>query len=65
MLIDKEAYEKILKEVFKNKLSTPSVLCERFHITASLAKKILTNLCEKNVIKHHENLNRHAIYTKK
>jgi ribosomal protein S25 len=65
VLIDKEGYEKILKEVFKNKLSTPAILCERFHITASLAKKILTNLCEKNVIKHHENPNRNAIYTKK
>ncbi|AFP65594.1 40S ribosomal protein S25 (nucleomorph) [Chroomonas mesostigmatica CCMP1168] len=64
VLIDKEEYEKILKEIYKTKVMTPSNLSERFHISCSLSKKILSDLFEKNVIKLNNNLNKQLVYLK-
>merc|ERR1711970_422508 len=48
--IDIKTYERIIKEISKDKLITPSILTTRFRISCSLAKKILIDLSEKQVI---------------
>ncbi|ABW97964.1 rps25 (nucleomorph) [Hemiselmis andersenii] len=64
VLIDNDIYEKILKEICKNKIITISNLSERFHITSSLSKKILSFLCEKKILKNTQNSTRYGIYTR-
>jgi len=64
VLIDRDGYEKIIKEVCKNKLLTPSNLTDRFHITVSLAKNIFSDLCDKKVLKSVDAATKKTLYTK-
>nr|UXY87257.1 40S ribosomal protein S25 [Cryptomonas sp.] len=65
VLIDRETYERVIKEVCKNKLLTPSNLTERFHISCSLAKKIFKNLVSYDLISEFKRSNKQSIYIKK
>ena len=65
VLIDKDIYERILKEIIKNKVSTPTVLIERFHITHSLAKKIFNELVNLNMVLEYTRSSKQSIYLKK
>ena len=64
VLFDKATYDKFVKEVPAYKLITPSVVSERLKIRGSLARKALSELHEKGlirqVIKHHSQ----TIYTR-
>ncbi|KAH0949109.1 hypothetical protein HN011_007003 [Eciton burchellii] len=64
VLFDKQTYEKLLKEVPQYKLITPSIVSERLKIRGSLARRALTELQQKGLIKqvvqHHAQL----IYTR-
>ena len=64
VFIDNENYERILREIFKNKVLTPSNLTERFHISCSLSKKILKDLAKKKLIVHIKECNKQSIFVK-
>jgi ribosomal protein S25 len=64
VLIDKDSYEKILREICKAKILTSANLVERFHISYSLAKKIFNFLLKKKIIELIKNTNRPLIYLK-
>ena len=50
IFVDISNYEKILKEIMRIKIITPSSLVERFHMTCSASKYILKLLHEQNII---------------
>lgn len=62
--IDSNLYERILKEIAKDKLITPSTLTARFRISCSLAKRILLELSKKKIIKSIKISAKESIYTK-
>nr|UXY87748.1 40S ribosomal protein S25 [Cryptomonas curvata] len=64
ILIDSENYDRILREIFKNKVLTPSNLSERFHISCSLSKKILKDLANKKLIFELKKSSKQSIYVK-
>jgi small subunit ribosomal protein S25e len=64
ILIDNENYDRILREIFKNKILTPSNLTERFHISCSLSKKILNDLVKQRLIVEIKKSNKQSIYIK-
>jgi small subunit ribosomal protein S25e len=64
ILIDNENYERILREIFKNKVLTPSNLTERFHISCSLSKKILNDLAKKKLIIEMKKSSKQTLYIK-
>ncbi|MFH4978132.1 hypothetical protein AB6A40_004841 [Gnathostoma spinigerum] len=51
VLFDQSTYDKLYKEVITYKLITPSVVSERLKVRASLAKKGLSELLAKGLIK--------------
>ncbi|CTQ40825.1 small subunit ribosomal protein S25e [Babesia microti strain RI] len=65
VIFEKATYDKLLSEIPKSKLITPSVICERLKVNASLARLAIKELYSKKLIKpvcrnHHAQL----IYTK-
>merc|ERR1712179_675777 len=55
VLFDKPTYDKLLKEVPTYKLITPSIVSERLKVRGSLARKALTELAQKGLIKQVSN----------
>merc|ERR1712018_222237 len=58
VMFDKPTYDKLLKEIPKAKLITPSVVSERLKVNGSVAKAAIRHLEEKGYIqsvgeKHH------------
>ncbi|KAF8822901.1 ribosomal protein RPS25 [Cardiosporidium cionae] len=58
-------YEKMIAEIPKAKLVTPSVICEKLRVNGSLARQAIKILCEKGLLKkvgdhHHSQM----IYTR-
>ncbi|MCS4559071.1 40S ribosomal protein S25, partial [Shewanella sp. C32] len=51
VLFDNVTYEKLLKEVPAYRLITPSIVSERHKVRGSLARKALTELLNKGLIK--------------
>ncbi|XP_024399950.1 small ribosomal subunit protein eS25 [Physcomitrium patens] len=51
VLFDQATYDKLLSEVPKFKLVTPSVLSDRLRITGSLARKAIKELMAKGTIR--------------
>eukprot|EP00921_Rhytidocystis_pertsovi_P016982 GHVQ01026748.1.p1 GENE.GHVQ01026748.1~~GHVQ01026748.1.p1 ORF type:complete len:108 (+),score=13.12 GHVQ01026748.1:530-853(+) len=51
VLFDKATYDKLLTEIPKSKLITPSVICERLKVNGSLARLAIRVLKEKGLIK--------------
>ncbi|KAH9424342.1 40S ribosomal protein S25 [Dermatophagoides pteronyssinus] len=60
VLFDKATYDKFVKEVPSYKLITPSLVSERLKVRSSLAKRALSELHEKGLIrlieKHHSQM---------
>merc|ERR1711904_654970 len=66
VLFDKSTYDKLMKEIPKAKLITPSVVSERLKVNGSVARQAIRHLEEKGLIesvgeKHHAGI----IYTRK
>jgi small subunit ribosomal protein S25e len=63
-LLNKEASEKLAKEVVSFKLITPSVVSDRLKIKASLARRAIADLAAKGQIKQVVSHNGQLIYTR-
>merc|ERR1712190_404744 len=66
VMFDKATYDKLMKEIPKAKLITPSVVSERLKVNGSVARQAIRHLEEKDLIthvceKHHAQM----IYTRK
>merc|ERR1712087_160693 len=64
VMFDKATYDRLLKEIPKAKLITPSVVSERLKVNGSVARAAIRHLEEKGMIAHIGN--KHAaqmIYT--
>merc|ERR1712226_39009 len=64
VLFDKPTYDKLLKEVPTYKLITPSIVSERLKVRGSLARKALTELAQKGLIKQVVQHSAQTIYTR-
>lgn len=64
MLFDKGTYDKFCKEVPSYKLITPSLVSERLKIRSSLAKKALSEIHAKGMIRLIEKHHAQSIYTR-
>ncbi|OXB70816.1 UNVERIFIED_CONTAM: hypothetical protein H355_011103 [Colinus virginianus] len=57
VLFDEATYKKLLQEIPKARLITPSIVCERLKVNASLARQAIRFLCQNGYIKqvgeHH------------
>merc|ERR1719248_61059 len=51
VLFDKTTYEKMLTDVPKQKLITPSIISEKLKVNGSLARKAVKELLSKNLIR--------------
>merc|ERR1711972_1300926 len=65
VMFDKATYDKMMKEIPKAKLITPSVVSERLKVNGSVARQAIRHLEEKGLIchvgdKHHAQM----IYTR-
>mmetsp|Transcript_95881 Transcript_95881/g.299497 ORF Transcript_95881/g.299497 Transcript_95881/m.299497 type:complete len:114 (+) Transcript_95881:85-426(+) len=66
VMFDKATYDKLMKEIPKAKLITPSVVSERLKVNGSVARQAIRHLEEKNLIVHvGEKHNAQMIYTRK
>lgn len=64
MFLDTKAYEKITKDLPKIAVLTVAILCEKYKINGSLARKILKEFCVKGLVKLSGEHNHHiSIYT--
>merc|ERR1711894_512957 len=64
VLFDKATHDKLLKEVPTYKLITPSIVSERLKVRGSLARKALTKLVQKGLIKQVVQHSAQTIYTR-
>jgi ribosomal protein S25 len=64
VFIDKKMFEKIQKDLIKDKVLTPSMLVNKFHITFSLSKKIVKDLVDKGEFRIVFEKNRQSLYIK-
>merc|ERR1739842_262786 len=64
VLFDKATYDKLLKEVPTYTLITPSIVSERLKVRGSLARKALTELVQKGLIKQVVQHHAQTIYTR-
>lgn len=65
VIFDKAAYDKLMTEIRKSKLITPSIVSERLRVNVSLARQAIKDLAANKLIKcvgsrHHAQL----IYTR-
>ena len=51
MLFDKATYDKMIADVSKQKLITPSIISEKLKVNGSLARKAVKELLSKNLIR--------------
>merc|ERR1712087_50140 len=66
VMFDKPTYDKLLKEIPKAKLITPSVVSERLRVNGSVAKVAIRHLEEKGLIIHvGEKSAKQMVYTRK
>ena len=64
VLFDKATYDKLLKEVPTYKLITPAIVSERLKVRGSLARKALTQLVKKGLIRQVVHHHSQHIYTR-
>ena len=64
VLFDKTTYEKMLSDVPKQKLITPSIISEKLKVNGSLARKAVKELVSKNLIRPILTHKQQAIYTR-
>ena len=64
VLFDKTTYEKMLSDVPKQKLITPSIISEKLKVNGSLARKAVKELVSKNLIRPVLTHKHQSIYTR-
>merc|ERR1712216_1089037 len=64
VLFDKTTYEKMLADVPKQKLITPSIISEKLKVNGSLARKAVRELVSKNLIREIMTHKHQSIYTR-
>jgi len=64
VLFDQPTYDRLLAEVPKMKLISPSVLVERFKVNGSLARAAIKDLVKKNLIKGVVVHSKQGVYTR-
>merc|ERR1712193_39281 len=64
VLFDKNTYEKLLSEVPKQKLITPSIISEKLKVNGSLARRAVRELVSKNLIRVVTTHKHQSIYTR-
>merc|ERR1711935_732415 len=64
VLFDKATYEKMLTDVPKQKLITPSIISEKLKVNCSLARKAVRELVSKNLIRPILQHKQQSIYTR-
>eukprot|EP00296_Roombia_truncata_P009287 JP447863.1.p1 GENE.JP447863.1~~JP447863.1.p1 ORF type:complete len:110 (+),score=47.28 JP447863.1:54-383(+) len=64
VLFDKAGYDKLLSEVPKYKLITPSVISERLRVNVSLARRAVKELMAKGLIRQVSAHGSQCIYTR-
>jgi small subunit ribosomal protein S25e len=64
VLFDKGTYEKLLAEVPKYKMITPSILADRLRINGSLARAAIRELAAKGLIRPIIKHSSQVIYTR-
>merc|ERR1719230_689846 len=64
VLFDKTTYEKMLTDVPKQKLITPSIISEKLKVNGSLARKAVKELVSKNLIRPILTHKQQSIYTR-
>ena len=64
VLFDQQTYDRMVLDVPKMKLITPSTIVERFKINGSLARKALQELVNNKVIKVVSYSSKQGIYTR-
>jgi len=64
VLFSKELYDKVVADVPKQRLITPSNLSEKFKLSGSLARKIILHLFEKGLIRKVSHHNSQMIFTR-
>ena len=64
VLFDKATYDKMLTDVPKQKLITPSIISEKLKVNGSLARKAVRELVSKNLIRPILTHKHQQIYTR-
>ena len=64
VLFDKATYDKMLSDVPKQKLITPSIISEKLKVNGSLARKAVRELVSKNLIRPILTHKHQQIYTR-
>ena len=64
VLFDKVTYEKMLTDVPKQRLITPSIISEKLKVNGSLARKAVKELVSKNLIRPILTHKHQSIYTR-
>jgi len=64
VLFDQPSYDRLLAEVPKMKLISPSVLVERFKVNGALARAAIKHLAEKKLIKGVVMSSKQGVYTR-
>ncbi|CCG84406.1 protein of unknown function [Taphrina deformans PYCC 5710] len=64
IMLDKNQYDKLFKEVGSYRFVSVSVLVDRLKINGSLARRALVELAEKGIIKEVELSHSQKIYTR-
>merc|ERR1712072_1266183 len=64
VVFDQATYDRMLAEVSKFKLVTPSAISERLKVNGSLARRAITKLLEAGLIRPIEKHSRLSIYTR-
>jgi small subunit ribosomal protein S25e len=64
VLLDPENYKKLLAEVPKQRLITPSNLSEKYKLGGALARRVIRHLYEKGLIRKVTAHNAQVIYTR-
>lgn len=64
MLFDKSTYEKLIADIPKNKLITPSIISEKLKVNGSLARRAVKELLSKGLIRCIDAHHAQSIYTR-
>ena len=64
VLFDKASYEKMITDIPKQRLITPSIISEKLKVNGSLARKAVKELVSKELIRPIMTHKHQAIYTR-
>lgn len=64
VLFDEETYAKLMKDVPSYKLITPSIISERFKVRGSLARRVIKELHQADIIRPVATHHAQTIYTR-